>query len=322
MNILDKLKDPNYTPLFLAPLAGVTNKAYRTLMKELGADVVVSEMISINGLTHNNKRTFGMLDFDASEQPFGAQIFGNDPKNYAFAADLVKEFNPEFVDINVGCPVKKITGQGAGSALMKDVDKLCRIIDITKSSIGDTPLSIKIRLGWDDESKNYLDVGKRAQEAGADFITMHGRTRAQMYNGLSDWNAIKELKEHLSIPVIGNGDIIDYASYKEKLEFSGVDGVMIGRGAVENPYVFNDIKNNGVSADWSYDKRKEIIFRHLDYLEKYNPQINALTFIRKHIAWYLKGIPGIKKLRAEIFQIKELETLIDRLDNFVEAESN
>jgi len=318
MNILEKLKNPDYTPLFLAPLAGVTNKAYRTLMKELGADVVISEMISINGLTHNNKKTFGMLDFDDREQPFGAQIFGSDPKNYSFAADLVKEFNPAFIDINVGCPVKKITGQGAGSALMKDLSKLSKIIEITKKSIGDTPLSIKIRLGWDELSKNYLETGKVAQESGADFITMHGRTKAQMYNGFSDWRAIKELKENLSIPVIGNGDIKDYASYNEKLKFSKVDGIMIGRGAVENPYIFYNIKNKSDNADWSYEKRKEIIFKHLDYLEKFNPKIPAVTFMRKHIAWYLKGIPGIKKLRAEIFNIKELDLLIKRLDTFVE----
>ncbi len=319
-NIVERLKDPNDMPLFLAPLAGVTNKAYRTLMKEMGADIVVTEMISINGLKHNNRRTFDMFDFGEDEKPYGIQIFGENPENYVLASELAKEHNPEFVDINVGCPVKKIAGHGAGSALMKDVPKLAKIIQTTKKGLGDIPLSIKIRTGWDDTCKNFIEVGKMAEENGVDFITLHGRTRAQMYEGKADWQAIKELKEALKIPVIGNGDIKDVESFRERVEFSGVDGVMIGRGAVENPFIFHNIKTGSNSADWSYDKRKEIIFKHFEYLQKYNPKLPPVTFMRKHIAWYLKGIPGIKKFRAEIYNTKDLDQLISMIDNFVLAD--
>ncbi|MDD3632517.1 MAG: tRNA dihydrouridine synthase DusB [Candidatus Cloacimonetes bacterium] len=302
--------------LWLAPMAGYTDRAFRHLCKENGVDVMVSEMVSADGLIRNTKRTIPYILFDDLERPFGIQIFGSDPYIMAKAAELCLAWNPDFIDLNMGCPVKKVVRKGAGIALMKNPVLAEEIVREVGSVIEKKCfLSAKFRSGWDLTSLNYLDFGLRLQDAGADFLCLHPRTHSQMFSGKANWSHITELKKQLSIPLIGNGDIHIPEDALKMYEETGCDSVMIGRGALGKPWIFNQIHQLEKTGDYTPANRQlilETMFRHIDLATHFKPEDVAVKELRSQLCFYTKGIIGGAELRQAINnaisaeQIKEL----------------
>ena len=302
--------------LWLAPMAGYTDRAFRHLCKENGADVMVSEMVSADGLIRNTKKTLPYILFDDLERPFGIQIFGSDPYIMAKAAELCLAWNPDFIDLNMGCPAKKVVRKGAGAALMKNPDLAAEIVREVKAIIEkECFLSAKFRSGWDLKSINYLDFGLRLQDAGADFLCLHPRTQSQMFSGAANWSHIAELKKLLSIPLIGNGDIQTPEDALKMYEETGCDSIMIGRGALGKPWIFNQIHQMEKTGDYTPANRKLILenmFRHIDLATHFKPESMAVKELRSQLCFYTNGIIGGAELRKAINhaisaeQIKEL----------------
>lgn len=303
-------------------MADMTDSAFCQVVRRIGgADVVYREMVSAEAVVRDNTKTLGMTDFVPAERPIVQQIFGSDPLTMARAAAIVMEHaGPEGIDINMGCPVYKITSNFNGCALMKEPDRAAAIIREIKQAIGDTPLSVKIRLGWSDpdDFKKFIPV---IEEAGAQLITIHGRTKAQGYAGKSDWARIAEAKKIARVPLLANGDIHEPHQVKEALEITGADGVLIARGALGNPWFFK-LSNEGKSvAEISLTERVQVILEHARlHIEQYSER--GLVTFRKHLAWYLKSskigfeVPGIKDVRTELMKIStyaELESILQKL---------
>lgn len=307
--------------LALSPMADMTDSAFCQVVRSIGgADVVFREMVSSEALIRDNAKTLGMTDFVEGERPIVQQIFGSDPVIMAQAAAIVMEHaRPEGIDINMGCPVYKITSNFNGCALMKEPDRAAQIIREMKKAIGDqTPLSVKIRLGWSDpdDFKKFIPV---IEEAGANLITVHGRTKAQGYSGNSDWHRIAEAKKIARVPLLANGDIHEPHQVKEALEITGADGVLIARGALGNPWFFKLYKENEKFV--SLQEKVDRIMQHARlHVEQYGER-GMVTF-RKHLSWYFKAtrlgieIPHIKDIRVSLMQVKtvsELETILTTL---------
>ena len=302
-------------PLALAPMAEVTDTYYRSLIKELGGvGLVVSEFISAEGLTRDNRRSHAMLAFDEAERPVSIQIYGGNPDRMDDAAAIVEEQGIDIVDINMGCPVKKIVGSGAGSALLKDfdraatiVEKICRRVKI--------PVTVKVRKGW--ESDDVLPLLKRFEEIGVAAIAIHGRTRNDCYSGASDWDYIAGVKRELRIPVFGNGDVKTPEDAVRMFETTGVDGVMIGRAALHNPFIFRDIVAHvtGRKVEDEVDRRIEAMMRYLRKIDT-APQIEKwkLHKARTVIGWFSKGIPNAKHLRTGLNDIASIDDVLRLLD--------
>ena len=302
-------------PLALAPMAEVTDTYYRSLIKELGGvGLVVSEFISAEGLTRSNRRSHEMLTFSEAERPVSIQIYGGNPDRMDDAAAIVEEQGIDIVDINMGCPVKKIVGSGAGSALLKDfdrassiVEKICRRVKI--------PVTVKVRKGW--ESDDVLPLLKRFEEIGVAAIAIHGRTRNDCYSGASDWDYIAGVKRELRIPVFGNGDVKTPEDAVRMFETTGVDGVMIGRAALHNPFIFRDIiaHVSGHVVEDETDRRIEAMMRYLRKIDT-APQIDKwkLHKARTVIGWFSKGIPNAKHLRTGLNDITSIDDVLRLLD--------
>jgi len=299
--------------LALSPMADMTDSAFCQVVRNIGgADIVFREMVSSEAIIRENKKTLGMTDFVEAERPIVQQIFGADPRTMARAAEIVMEHaNPEGIDINMGCPVYKITSNFNGCALMKDPARASSIIREIKQAIGDTPLSVKIRLGWDDpdDFKTFIPV---IEQAGADLITIHGRTKAQGYAGVSDWERIRQAKEIATVPLLANGDIHEPHQVWDALDKTGADGVLIARGALGNPWFFQQ----GKQIKLSLDERISVILEHARlHIAQYGER-GMVTF-RKHLSWYFKNsrfslpIPGIKEYRAELVRVSSLAELQD-----------
>lgn len=311
----------------LAPMAGISNSAFRRITKEMGAALVYAEMVSDKALVYKNQKTIDMLYMNDSERPIAQQIFGSDKESFVEAAKLIEEkMHPDIIDINMGCPVPKVaTRAQAGAALLKDVNKIKEIVSAVVESVS-CPVTVKIRSGWDSEHINAVEVAKVCEEAGARAITIHPRTRAQGYSGKADWTIIKKIKESVNIPVIGNGDIVDIYSAKKMLDETGCDLIMIGRGLLGNPWLINEINSyldNGTIVSKPTNCEKiDMIFKHLDYLLDFENEKRATLEIRMHIGWYLKGIPGANLIKKEIFtktSVKEIkEILLDFKKNLQE----
>ena len=308
--------------LALSPMADMTDSAFCQVVRRIGgADVVYREMVSSEAVVRDNAKTLGMTDFVEGERPIVQQIFGSDPLTMARSAAIIMEHaGPEGIDINMGCPVYKITSNFNGCALMKEPDRAAAIIKEMKQAIGDTPLSVKIRLGWSDpdDFKKFIPV---IEDAGAALITVHGRTKAQGYAGKSDWARIAEAKKIARVPLLANGDIHEPHQVKEALEITGADGVLIARGALGNPWFFN-LANEGKSvADITMEERVAVLLEHARlHIEQYSER--GLVTFRKHLAWYLKSskigfeVPGIKEVRTELMKIStyaELEQILKKL---------
>lgn len=296
----------------LAPMAGAADSAFRELCVEYGAAYVVSEMASAKGISMNDKKSAGLLSISLSERPAAVQIFGDDPAIMAQAALKTLIFAPDMVDINMGCPVPKIAGNGGGSALMKKPLLAQRIISECVNSVN-VPVTVKLRTGWDAENINAEEISALCEQAGAAAITIHGRTKAQMYAPPVDFETIKKVKQTVSIPVIGNGDIIDGKSAAAMFEKTGCDLVMVGRGAMGKPWVFNQInaflKDGTVLPEPPVEKRMEVMLRHIKLLCEYKGEYIGMREARKHAAWYMKGIRGAAHYRQEIGALTCMEQL-------------
>jgi tRNA-dihydrouridine synthase B len=303
-------------PLALAPMAEVTDTYYRSLIKELGGvGLVVSEFISAEGLTRKNDRSHQMLAFDESERPVAIQIYGGDPERMDDAAAIVEEQGVDIVDVNMGCPVKKIVNSGAGSALLKDFDKAARVVEKIKAAVK-IPVTVKVRKGW--ESNDVIPLLKRFEEIGVAAIAIHGRTRNEAYTGASDWDYIARVKSELNIPVWGNGDVKTPADAIRMFETTGVDGVMIGRAALHNPFIFRDIHAYAMGERFVANEIERRIDAMQRYLSKIDnaPQIDKwkLHKARTVIGWFSKGIPHGKDIRTglqDITTVIEVQRLLD-----------
>ncbi|MCF7794134.1 MAG: tRNA dihydrouridine synthase DusB [Candidatus Cloacimonetes bacterium] len=300
--------------LWLAPLAGYTDKAFRTICKECGADVVVSEMVSADGLIYNNDKTMKYARFNEDQRPFGIQLFGSDAEIMRKGTELILSSKPDFIDINMGCPVKKVVKRGAGSALMKTPEIAEKIVQEIKNVLGGTEilLSVKIRAGWDKFSINATEFGQRMENAGADMICLHPRTKAQMFSGKSDWSLITELKSNLKIPIVGNGDIDDIESAEKMFSETGCDAVMIGRGILGKPWLFNQIKEfqkTSIKTEPEVKEKLAIIKRHFDLLQHEKGYGRAIKEMRSHLAFYTKGYREGAKVRNFINRCFDFEDI-------------
>lgn len=300
--------------VILAPMAGVTDKAFRLITKPFGPALMYTEMVSGKGLLYKNKKTEVLLEVLDSEKPTAAQIFGHEPEVMSEIAERSLEFGADMIDINMGCPAPKIINNGDGSALMKNPELAGKIISAVRKSIN-CPMSVKFRMGWDDDSINAVEFAKTAENSGADAITIHGRTRAQFYSGKANLEIIKKVKEAVKIPVIGNGDIHDGKSAKYMLDYTGCDGIMIGRAAQGNPWLFSSVlhylKTGDELAPPSLEERSYIAEKHLRLLVKFKGEHRGVLEGRKHMAWYFKGLCGGAKLRNLINQCDNLEQMLD-----------
>lgn len=300
--------------VILAPMAGVTDKAFRLITKPFGPALMYTEMVSGKGLLYKNKKTEVLLEVLDSEKPTAAQIFGHEPEVLSEIAERSLEFGADMIDINMGCPAPKIVNNGDGSALMKNPELAGKIISAVRKSIN-CPMSVKFRMGWDDDSINAVEFAKTAENSGADAITIHGRTRAQFYSGKANLEIIKKVKEAVKIPVIGNGDIHDGKSAKYMLDYTGCDGIMIGRAAQGNPWLFSSVlhylKTGDELAPPSLEERSDIAEKHLRLLVKFKGEHRGVLEGRKHMAWYFKGLCGGAKLRNLINQCDNLEQMLD-----------
>jgi tRNA-dihydrouridine synthase B len=304
-------------------MAGVCNPPFRKLAKELGAGLVCAEMVSDKAIVHGNEKTRLKLDILPEEHPVSLQLVGSDIESMVRAAEVVmnQEHTPDIIDINMGCPVTKIHKNGSGAALARDPEYAGKIIEAVVKTVN-LPVTVKFRKGWDDDNINAVEVAKAAEQAGAQAVAVHGRTAKQLYTGKADWDIIRQVKEAVSIPVIGNGDVTTPQLAKKMLETTGCDAVMIGRGAHGNPWIFKQVATyleTGVELpEPSAQERIEVCLRHMELLVEHKGEIIGIKEMRKHSSWYIKGLPNSAELRTVLNQQETKDgmrkVLLDYLD--------
>jgi nifR3 family TIM-barrel protein len=303
--------------IFSAPMAGISDLPYRLIMKRHGAALVYSEMISANGLFYSGETTRKLLQSSPEERPLAVQLFGDSPERLSEATEQVEEYG-ELIDLNLGCPVRKVIRSGAGSALLREPQRVARIIAAVRRTTM-RPLSVKIRSGWDHDSVNFIEIARIATEEGVDAITLHPRTRSQMFGGSADWTQIKALKEAVSVPVIGSGDLFSAECIKTMFEQTGCDAVMIGRGGYGNPWIIQNALNllaNKPANQPSTDERFAVAKEHLKLcLETFGPQ-KTLGHMRKHLCWYVRGMESSASFRFGINQTRTVDEMSSLLENF------
>ncbi len=310
--------------IFLAPMAGVTDIAFRSICKSFGVGMLYTEMASSKAVHYGSEKTENIYEILEEERPIGIQIFGHEPDIMAETAARLSEV-ADIIDINMGCPAPKIVKNGEGSALMKDL-KLAENIICSVVKASKVPVTVKFRKGWDDSSINAVELAKISEASGAKLVTVHGRTREQMYSGVADLDIIKSVKSAVKIPVVGNGDIFDAISAKRMFEETGCDGIMIARGAQGNPWIFNEIisylKEGKIPNKPTVDEKINLILNHLDLAVKYKGEYVAVREMRKHISWYLKGIPGSSRIKEAINQAQNLENVKEILNKTMPIGNN
>ncbi len=297
----------------LAPMAGVTDLPYRLLCIEQGVGLVYTELISAKGLYYENDKTNTLLSTDIREKPSSIQIFGSDAKIMGAIAKKLNSVDFDILDINMGCPAPKIVKNGDGSALMRDPENVAAIItEVVKNS--EKPVTFKIRKGWDDESVNAVEIAKIGEQCGAAAVAVHGRTRDQFYSGLADYDIIRDVKKAVSIPVIGNGDIVDYKSAQHMLDYTGCDGIMIGRGAQGNPFIFKEIttylETGVVLPKPGKDEILNMALRHTHNIIEYKGEYVGIREARKHLGWYIKGLQNSTFARTQLNKAQNFEEVM------------
>jgi nifR3 family TIM-barrel protein len=309
-------------PLLLAPMEDVSDPPFRAVCKDNGADLMYTEFISSEGLIRDAIKSRKKLDIFDYERPIGIQIFGGDEESLSLAAKIVEVTNPDLLDINFGCPVKKVACKGAGAGVLKDLPLMVRLTEAVVKSTN-LPVTVKTRLGWDDSSKNIMEVAERLQDVGIKALAIHGRTRMQMYKGSADWSLIGEVKNNprIHLPIFGNGDIDSPEKALEYKNRYGVDGIMIGRAAIGYPWIFNEIKHFMRTGDHlpspTIEQRIEVCRRHLQRSYEWKGPVVGILEMRRHYANYLKGLPNIKEYRARLVVAKELHEIEEILNEIV-----
>lgn len=309
-------------PLLLAPMEDVSDPPFRAVCKDNGADLMYTEFISSEGLIRDAIKSRKKLDIFDYERPIGIQIFGGDEESLSMAAKIVEVTNPDLLDINFGCPVKKVACKGAGAGVLKDLPLMTRLTEAVVKSTS-LPVTVKTRLGWDDSSKNIMEVAERLQDVGIKALAIHGRTRVQMYKGSADWTLIGEVKNNprIKIPIFGNGDIDSPEKALEYKKRYGVDGIMIGRAAIGYPWIFDEIKHYMRTGEHlpspSIEQRIEVCRKHLQRSYEWKGPVVGILEMRRHYANYLKGLPNIKEYRAKLVVAKELAELEEILSEIV-----
>ncbi|MGI5921425.1 MAG: tRNA dihydrouridine synthase DusB [Syntrophomonadaceae bacterium] len=318
MFVIGNISIPNR--VLAAPLAGVSDRAFRTVVKSFGCGMVYTEMISDMGLIYAQEKTRRLADTSGEEQPVAVQIFGSQVDSMVKAALIVEQMGAQIIDINMGCPTPKIVKSGEGAALMLDIPKSRAMIRAVVEAVK-VPVTVKMRKGWDDNNITCLELAQAAEEAGAAAVTLHPRTRAQFFSGQSDWTMITSLKQQLSIPVIGNGDIWCAQDAQKMMEMTGCDAVMIGRAAMGNPFIFREtvelIENGKLVSPPTPQERLHTALKHLDLACRFKGEKVAVREMRKHLSWYIKGMPGAARLREEINRAVTREEMVDIISHML-----
>jgi tRNA-dihydrouridine synthase B len=315
---IDTIQLPDF-PLLLAPMEDVSDPPFRAVCKENGADLMYSEFISSEGLIRDAIKSRQKLDFSEEERPFGIQIFGGDEDAMMMSARICETVNPDLVDINFGCPVKKVVSKGAGAGVLKDIPLMVRLTDAVIKGTK-LPVTIKTRLGWDDDTKNIEDVAERMQDIGVKAITIHGRTRCQLYKGEADWSLIAKVKNNprIHIPVFGNGDIDSPQKALEYKNKYGIDGIMIGRAAIGYPWIFREVKHylqtKEILPPPTLEERIDVCRKHLYKSVEWKGPVVGINEMRRHYTNYLKGLPGIKEFRYKLVTLKTIEEIDEVLE--------
>ena len=312
--------------IVMAPMAGISNSAYRRICKEMGCGLIYAEMVSDKAITFGNKKTIDMLYMTDFERPIAQQIFGTDVDSFVIAAKYIEDnMHPDIIDINMGCPVPKVAVRAqAGSALLKNPEKIREIVTAVVNTVK-VPVTVKIRSGWDNKHINAVEVAKICEEAGASAICIHPRTRSDGYSGKADWSIIKKIKETVKIPVIGNGDVKNPEDVVKMLNETGCDAVMLGRGLLGNPWLIKNsllLLNNKKYEIPTKEEKIKMCIKHLEYLNETKCEKLAILEIRSHISWYLKGIEGASIIKNKVYQCSNIHDIMQLLNDFLGDDKN
>lgn len=304
-------------PFFLAPMAGITDCAFRSFMREMGADVVITELVSATGLKYSSERTLKLMEFTENQRPIGIQLFGEDLEHWAYAAQVVEQLGADFVDLNFGCPVPKVVKKGGGSAILKDLPRVTEVFRAVRGAVK-IPVTVKVRTGWDENSRNTSELVKIAKEEGLSWVAIHGRTRAAGYSGRADWDYIADVKSKSELPIIGNGDITTAEQAVRRLQESGCDAVMIGRGCLKNPWIFQQAKALLTTQKLTRLERnfQNVFGRLQGHLELSGNERVIMLQLKKFAGWFSAGYPESGAFRKKLFQAHTLPDLHQVVDDY------